>query len=39
MKTRLAELGGTALPGSPRDFTEETMKWGKVIRGAKIKVE
>jgi tripartite-type tricarboxylate transporter receptor subunit TctC len=41
MKARLAELGATALPGSPADFgkfiAEETEKWGKVVKfsGAK----
>jgi tripartite-type tricarboxylate transporter receptor subunit TctC len=41
MKTRLADLGGTVLPGSPADFgkliPEETEKWGKVVKfsGAK----
>jgi tripartite-type tricarboxylate transporter receptor subunit TctC len=41
MKTRLADLGGTVLAGSPADFgkliAEETEKWGKVVRftGAK----
>jgi tripartite-type tricarboxylate transporter receptor subunit TctC len=43
MKGRLAELGGTALPGSPADFgkliADETEKWGKVIRAAGIKAE
>ena len=43
MKARLADLGGTALPGSPADFgkliVEETEKWGKVIRAANIKPE
>ena len=43
MKGRLADLGGTALPGSPADFgqliAEETEKWGKVIRAANIKPE
>ena len=43
MKARLAELGGTALPGSPADFgkliADETEKWGKVIRAANIKAE
>ena len=43
MKPRLDELGGTALAGSPADFgkliAEETEKWGKVIRVAKIKPE
>jgi len=41
MKARLADLGGTILPGSPADFgkliAEETEKWGKVVKfsGAK----
>jgi tripartite-type tricarboxylate transporter receptor subunit TctC len=42
-KARLAELGGTAFPGSPADFgkliADETEKWGKVIRAANIKAE
>jgi tripartite-type tricarboxylate transporter receptor subunit TctC len=43
MKARLADLGGTVLPLSPTDFrkliADETEKWGKVIRTAKIKAE
>jgi tripartite-type tricarboxylate transporter receptor subunit TctC len=43
IKARFADLGGTVLPGSPDDFgkliRDETEKWGKVIRAAKIKVE
>ena len=43
MKARLADLGGTALAGSPSDFgkliASETEKWGKVIRAANIKPE
>jgi tripartite-type tricarboxylate transporter receptor subunit TctC len=43
MKARLAELGGTALPGSSADFAkliaDETEKWGKVIQAANIKTE
>jgi tripartite-type tricarboxylate transporter receptor subunit TctC len=43
IKTRLARLGGTVLAGSAADFgklfAEETVKWGKVIRAAKIKAE
>jgi tripartite-type tricarboxylate transporter receptor subunit TctC len=43
IKSRFADLGGTVLPGSPGDFgkliTEETEKWGKVIRTANIKQE
>jgi tripartite-type tricarboxylate transporter receptor subunit TctC len=42
-RTRFAELGVTALPGSPADFAkliaDETEKWGKVIRAANIKPE
>jgi tripartite-type tricarboxylate transporter receptor subunit TctC len=41
MKTRLAELGGTALSGSPADFGKlvgaETEKWAKVVKFAGIK--
>jgi tripartite-type tricarboxylate transporter receptor subunit TctC len=43
IKARLGELGGTAFVGSPADFskliTDETEKWGKVIRAANIKPE
>ena len=43
MKARLADLGGTVLPGSPSDFAkhiaEETEKWAKVIKFAGIKPE
>jgi len=43
LKARLADLGGTVLPGSPADFgkftADETEKWGKVIRAANIKPE
>jgi tripartite-type tricarboxylate transporter receptor subunit TctC len=43
IKTRIADLGGTPLVGSPADFgkliAEETEKWGKVIRAANIKAE
>ena len=43
IKTRLAGLGATMLPGSPTDFgkliASETDKWGKVIRTAGIKPE
>jgi tripartite-type tricarboxylate transporter receptor subunit TctC len=41
MGARLAELGGTPLPGSPGQFgklnVDETEKWGKVIKFAGIK--
>jgi tripartite-type tricarboxylate transporter receptor subunit TctC len=41
LKARLADLGGTVLPGSPADFgkfiTEETEKWAKVIKSAGLK--
>jgi len=43
LKARLAELGGTVLPGSPADFGKfiaaETEKWGKVVRAANMKAE
>jgi len=43
LKARLADLGGTALSGSPSDFgkfvADETEKWGKVVRAANIKAE
>ena len=43
IKARFADLGGMVLPGSPADFgkliRDETEKWAKVIRAAKIKVE
>ena len=43
LKTRLADLGGTAIAGSPSDFgkliADETEKWGKVVRAAKIKAD
>ena len=43
MRARLADLGGTALSGSAADFakliTDDTEKWGKVIRAANIKAE
>ncbi len=41
LRARLADLGGTVLPGSPADFgklvADETAKWGKVVKfsGAK----
>jgi len=44
-RTRIAELGGTPLPGSPADFgkfvAQEVEKWGKVVElsGIKIKAE
>jgi tripartite-type tricarboxylate transporter receptor subunit TctC len=43
MKARLADLGGTPLPGSPADFgkliADETEKWAKVIKSAGINPE
>jgi tripartite-type tricarboxylate transporter receptor subunit TctC len=43
MKARFADLGGMVLPGSSADFGrligEETEKWAKVIRSAKIKLD
>jgi tripartite-type tricarboxylate transporter receptor subunit TctC len=43
IKTRFAELGGTASALTPTEFgkllADETEKWGKVIRAANIKPE
>jgi tripartite-type tricarboxylate transporter receptor subunit TctC len=43
IKARLAELGGTALPGTPADFAkliaDETEKWGKVVNFAGLKAD
>jgi tripartite-type tricarboxylate transporter receptor subunit TctC len=43
LNTRLVELGGTLLPGSPADFSKlvahDTEKWAKVIRAVNIKAE
>src|SRR5262245_48263717 len=43
MKTRLADLGGTVLAGSPAEFgkliVEATEEWGKVIKSTGIKAE
>ena len=43
MKSRLADLGGTVLVGSPADFgkliADETEKWGNVIRALNIKAD
>ena len=41
IKARFGDLGGTVFPGSPAEFgkllADETEKWAKVIRAAKIK--
>jgi tripartite-type tricarboxylate transporter receptor subunit TctC len=43
IKSRLSDLGGTTLPGSPADFgkliAEEIEKWAKVLKFAGIKAE
>jgi tripartite-type tricarboxylate transporter receptor subunit TctC len=43
IKTRIADMGGMVLAGSPADFgkliASETQKWGKVIREAGIKAQ
>ena len=43
MQARLAELGGTALPGSAADYrkmmADETVKWAKVVKFADVKVD
>jgi tripartite-type tricarboxylate transporter receptor subunit TctC len=42
-QARLADLGGTALPGSPADFgkliAKDIEKWAKVVKFADIKPE
>jgi tripartite-type tricarboxylate transporter receptor subunit TctC len=42
-RARLSNLGGVALATSPHEFgkliSDETEKWGKVIRAANIKPE
>ena len=43
LKARFADFSGVVLPGSPADFgkliRDDTEKWAKVIRAAKVKVE
>jgi hypothetical protein len=43
MKARLADLGGTVLPGSPTDFGKliatETAKFAKVVKYAGMRPE
>ena len=43
LKAKLADLGGTALAGSPADFdkfiVDETEKWGKVVKFVGIKAD
>jgi tripartite-type tricarboxylate transporter receptor subunit TctC len=43
MKARLADVGGSVLPGSPADFAkliaDETEKWGKVVKFAGVRAE
>src|SRR5499426_2186140 len=43
VRARLAELGGTVIPGSPADFgkliADETEKWGKVVKFTGIKAD
>ncbi len=43
LRARLSELGGTALALSPAEFgklfTEDTDKWGKVVRAANIQAD
>jgi len=43
MRERLAEQGGTLLPGSPADFAaliaDETERWAKVVRFAGVKAD
>jgi tripartite-type tricarboxylate transporter receptor subunit TctC len=43
MQAKLADLGGTLIPGSPADFgkivAEETDKWAKVIKSGGVSLE
>jgi tripartite-type tricarboxylate transporter receptor subunit TctC len=43
MAARFADIGGTALPGSPADFgkliADETVKWGKVVKFAGLRAD
>jgi len=43
MKARMADLGAQPMPMTPAEFTklmaDETVKWGKVIQEANIKIE
>jgi tripartite-type tricarboxylate transporter receptor subunit TctC len=43
MRSRMIDLGGTPLPGSPAEFgrliAADTEKWGKVVKAAGLKVD
>jgi hypothetical protein len=43
LNTRLTELGGTALKGTPAEFEKlfvgDTEKWARVMRAANIRAE
>jgi tripartite-type tricarboxylate transporter receptor subunit TctC len=43
IKTKIADLGGMVIPGTPADFgkfiADETVKWAKVVKFAGAKVE
>ena len=43
IQARLADLGGTPMPGTPEDFGEvikaETEKWSKVVESVGIKLD
>ncbi len=43
MKVRIAEFGGTPLPGTPAEFgklvADETVKWEKVVKTIGLSIE
>jgi hypothetical protein len=43
VRARLADLGGTVIPGSPADFgklvADQIEKWGKVVKFSGVRAE